>query len=148
VQGQACPAPIVYVNAMLIDFDALPDKTSAGVRARMLPLDTSAWHGRDDPEGKVPFAIAAWTAIRSPSGNMGRVALARWRNTATFATIATDANRKLSAIQEVGALLLRSPSPTCGLNPSAPVRTLQGNVRHRRGMQRNRCALLREFWHL
>ncbi len=36
-----------FVNAMLIDLDALPDKTSAGVRARMLPLETSAWHALD-----------------------------------------------------------------------------------------------------
>ena len=36
-----------YVDGMLIGLDALPDKTIASVRARMVPLEASAWHALD-----------------------------------------------------------------------------------------------------
>ena len=73
----------------------------AFAKRRCLVPAAAYYEWRDDPEGKVPFAVARvdgdpvafggiWEEWRSPEGETLR----------TFATITTDANRQLSAIQD------------------------------------------------
>jgi putative SOS response-associated peptidase YedK len=73
----------------------------AFARRRCLVAAPVYYEWRDDPEGKVPFAVARvdgdpvvfagiWEAWQSPEGETLR----------TFATITTDANHKLAAIQD------------------------------------------------
>jgi putative SOS response-associated peptidase YedK len=73
---------------------------AAFARRRCLVPAAAYYEWRDDPEDKVPFAVARvdgdpvvfagiWEEWRSPEGNALH----------TFSTITTDANRQLSAIQ-------------------------------------------------
>ena len=73
---------------------------AAFARRRCLVPAAAYYEWRDDPEGKVPFAVARldgdpvafggiWEAWTSPDGETLR----------TFATMTTDANRQLSTIQ-------------------------------------------------
>src|SRR5580704_8317931 len=73
----------------------------AFARRRCLVPAPVYYEWRDDPEGKTPFAVARvdgdpvvfagiWEAWQSPEGETLR----------TFATITTDANHKLAAIQD------------------------------------------------
>jgi putative SOS response-associated peptidase YedK len=74
---------------------------AAFAKRRCLVPAAAYYEWRDDPDGKVPFAVARvdgdpvafggiWEEWRSPDGETLR----------TFATITTDANRQLSAIQD------------------------------------------------
>jgi putative SOS response-associated peptidase YedK len=74
---------------------------AAFAKRRCLVPAAAYFEWRDDPDGKVPFAVARvdgdpvafggiWEQWRSPGGETLR----------TFATITTDANRQLSAIQD------------------------------------------------
>ena len=74
---------------------------SGGVREAPLPRTRRRLLWRDDPDGKVPFAVTrvdgdpiafggVWEEWRSPDGETLR----------TFATITAGANRQLSAIQD------------------------------------------------
>jgi putative SOS response-associated peptidase YedK len=74
---------------------------AAFAKRRCLVPAAAYYEWRDDPEGKVPFAIARvdgdpvafggiWEEWRSPDGETLR----------TFATITTNANQQLSAIQD------------------------------------------------
>jgi putative SOS response-associated peptidase YedK len=74
---------------------------AAFAKRRCLLPAAAYYEWRDDPDGKVPFAVARvdgdpvafggiWEEWRSPAGETLR----------TFATITTDANRQLSAIQD------------------------------------------------
>jgi putative SOS response-associated peptidase YedK len=74
---------------------------AAFAKRRCLVPASAYYEWRDDPDGKVPFAVARvdgypvafggiWAEWRSPDGETLR----------TFATITTDANRQLSAIQD------------------------------------------------
>ena len=74
---------------------------AAFAKRRCLVPAAAYYEWRDDPEGKVPFAVARvdgdpvafggiWEEWRSPDGETLR----------TFATITTDANRQLSPIQD------------------------------------------------
>jgi hypothetical protein len=60
-----------YVNAMLVDLDALPDKTNATARARMMPLEPSAWHALDGAWRKWS---SLWGERRFLTGHEGYIA--------------------------------------------------------------------------
>lgn len=82
-------------------------RDAAFAHRRCLVPAAAYYEWRDDPDGKTPFAVARkdgdpvafagiWEAWRSPEGEMLQ----------TFATITTEANRQLSAIQDRMPVLL------------------------------------------
>ena len=89
------------INARCESIGRLPTSRGAFAERRCLVPAAAYYEWRTDPDGKIPFAIARvdgnpvtfagiWEEWQSPEGETLR----------TFATITTDANGKLSAIQD------------------------------------------------
>jgi putative SOS response-associated peptidase YedK len=107
---------------------------AAFAQRRCLVPAPAYYEWRDDPDGKIPFAVARidgdpvafggiWEVWKSPDGEVLQ----------TFATITTDANRQLSTIQDrMPVIIERNDWPlwlgeTEG-DPGKPLRSLAENV--------------------
>ena len=107
---------------------------AAFAQRRCLVPAPAYYEWRDDPDGKTPFALARidgdpvafggiWEVWKSPDGEILR----------TFATITTDANRQLSAIQDRMPVIIERKDWPLWLgetegDPGKLLRTLAENV--------------------